>query len=77
MKETRLERLRPDEIVAEMGEVPLVYFPLGPLEWHGPHLPLGTDFLNVHRIACPFRALSRRKITTCTLHRRAGYRLGA
>jgi creatinine amidohydrolase len=51
MKEVRMERLRPAEIVGEMRERPLVFLPVGPLEWHGPHLPLGTDPLIAHGMA--------------------------
>jgi len=28
-----------------------VFIPLGPLEWHGPHMPLGTDPLNAENVA--------------------------
>jgi creatinine amidohydrolase len=41
--ELRLERLRPDQILARMAGSSLAFLPVGPLEWHGPHLPLGTD----------------------------------
>lgn len=41
--ELRLEWLHPDEVSTERARCPVVYLPLGPLEWHGPHLPLGTD----------------------------------
>jgi creatinine amidohydrolase len=51
MRELRFERLRPSEIVAEMEQRPLVYLPLGPLEWHAPHLPLGTDPLIAQAVA--------------------------
>jgi creatinine amidohydrolase len=51
MRTRRLELLRPAEIVAEMRARPLVLFPLGPLEWHGPHLPLGTDPLIAQGVA--------------------------
>jgi creatinine amidohydrolase len=44
--------LRPAEIVAERERVPVVYQPVGPLEWHGPHLPLGTDPLHAEAVAC-------------------------
>ncbi len=47
----RLELLRPDEVQAEMARCPLVYWPVGPLEWHGPHLPLGTDPLHAEAAA--------------------------
>ena len=43
MRTRRLELLRPEEILDEMRRCPVVYLPLGPLEWHGPHLPYGTD----------------------------------
>ena len=50
-RECRMEWLRPAEIVAEMRERPLVFMPVGPLEWHGPHLPLGTDALDAQAVA--------------------------
>lgn len=51
MREVRLQWLRPDEIVAERERIPIVYLPIGPLEWHGPHLPLGTDPLQAEHTA--------------------------
>ena len=51
MRELRFERLRPAEIVAEMRQRPLIFLPVGPLEWHGPHLPLGTDPMIAHGVA--------------------------
>ena len=50
--ETRqIALLRPDQIVQEIERCPLVYLPVGPLEWHGPHLPLGVDALNAEKVA--------------------------
>jgi creatinine amidohydrolase len=37
--------LRPDEFRARLAERPIAYLPLGTLEWHGEHLPLGSDAL--------------------------------
>jgi len=51
MRTRRLELLRPDEICDEMRRCPAVYVPLGPLEWHGPHLPYGTDPLIASELA--------------------------
>jgi creatinine amidohydrolase len=51
MREVRLQWLRPVEVVAERERCPIVYLPIGPLEWHGPHLPLGTDPLQAEQIA--------------------------
>ena len=51
MRTVKFELLRPDEIQDEKKRCPVVYFPLSPLEWHGPHLPLGTDPLNAEAVA--------------------------
>jgi creatinine amidohydrolase len=51
MREVQMERMRPAEIVAEMKARPVVFLPVGPLEWHGPHLPLGTDPMIAHGVA--------------------------
>lgn len=37
------EELNPDEFSERITECPVGYLPLGTIEWHGPHLPLGTD----------------------------------
>ena len=29
----------------------MAYVPIGPLEWHGPHLPVGVDMLHAHAMA--------------------------
>ena len=43
--------LRPKEILDEIRRCPLGYLPTGPLEWHGPHLPVGTDAINAEQSA--------------------------
>ena len=45
------ERMTPPEIVAARERRPLAFVPLGPIEWHGPHLPLGTDAIHAGHIA--------------------------
>jgi creatinine amidohydrolase len=50
-REIRFERLRPAQINAEMAHCPLVFVPIGPLEYHGPHMPVGTDPLVATRCA--------------------------
>lgn len=37
--------LRPSEFRNRLQQKPLAYLPLGTLEWHGEHLPLGADAL--------------------------------
>ena len=49
--EVRFELMTPGEIVTARDRRPVAYVPVGPLEWHGPHLPLGTDALRAHHVA--------------------------
>ncbi len=37
--------LTPHEFRTRLAEAPIAYLPLGTLEWHGEHLPLGADGL--------------------------------
>lgn len=48
--EVRLERLSPAETEARLAEHSLVYLPLGTIEFHGPHLPLGLDAMTAHGV---------------------------
>ena len=43
MRTVRLELMRPDEICQVLREKSIAYLPVGPLEWHGPAMPYGTD----------------------------------
>jgi creatinine amidohydrolase len=45
------ERMTPPEIVAARERRPVAFVPFGPIEWHGPHLPLGTDAIHAGHIA--------------------------
>ena len=51
MMTRQIALLRPDQISAEIAKYPVAYLPLGLLEWHGPHLPTGTDALNAEKVA--------------------------
>jgi len=51
MRTVQFERLRPHEILEAKKQHPVAYLPIGPLEWHGPHLSVGMDPLNAHGIA--------------------------
>ena len=37
------EELLPEEFVQRIQKLPVAYLPLGTMEWHGPHMPLGAD----------------------------------
>lgn len=45
------ERMTPGEIVAARTRLPAAFVPVGPLEWHGPHLPVGTDAIHAAHAA--------------------------
>jgi creatinine amidohydrolase len=51
MAEVRLQWLRPSEVLAAQAAKSIAYLPVGPLEWHGPHLPIGTDPLQAETVA--------------------------
>jgi creatinine amidohydrolase len=50
MKFIRYEESRPAEMRAMVKDVPVAYVPLGALEWHGEHGPLGLDGLKAHAL---------------------------
>ena len=39
----RLEELFPDDLAKRIAEVPILILPLGTIEWHSHHLPVGLD----------------------------------
>ena len=50
-QEVRYHMLRPNQIVARRGECPVAYIPIGTLEWHGVHNPVGADTLQAEGLA--------------------------
>jgi creatinine amidohydrolase len=51
MKEVvEYQKLLPYQFDQRMKEFPLVYIPIGTLEWHGPHQALGLDALKMHAL---------------------------
>src|SRR5438445_622247 len=51
MRTVEYELMRPPEIAQARARLPLAFIPIGPLEWHGPHLPMGMDGLHAHPVA--------------------------
>lgn len=49
-KKVLYEELLPGEFVERLNDFPVAYLPLGTLEWHGLHLPLGADGLQAQGI---------------------------
>lgn len=52
MRQVQWERMFPDQLEAAFNDCPLVYFPYGLCEPHGPHDAVGLDSLKAHGIAC-------------------------
>jgi creatinine amidohydrolase len=50
-KDWNMAFLFPDEIATARERNGLVILPIGPIEWHGPHLTLGCDNLLAHEFA--------------------------
>lgn len=48
--ERRFENLLPDAIQAEKELAPVIYVPVGSLEWHGWHMATGNDAIKAHEI---------------------------
>ena len=46
------EELCPQEFIERRDAMPVAYLPLGTLEWHGPHMPLGADALQAKGLFC-------------------------
>ena len=46
------ERLLPYQFQTRIKSHPLVYVPVGSLEWHGEHMALGNDALKMHALCC-------------------------
>ncbi|MDF1513727.1 MAG: creatininase family protein [Anaerolineae bacterium] len=49
--EVRYHMLRPAQIVGRRTDCPVAYIPIGTIEWHGVHNPLGSDTLQAEGLA--------------------------
>jgi creatinine amidohydrolase/Fe(II)-dependent formamide hydrolase-like protein len=52
MREVRWERMFPDQLEEAFSQCPVIWFPYGLCEPHGPQNALGLDALKAHGIAC-------------------------
>ncbi len=50
MKKVRYEEMLPHEVVSAREEKPVAYLPIGGIEWHGEHNPLGLDTVKAHEL---------------------------
>jgi len=48
--EVQMQFMRPGQLEQAARRFPVAYVPFGCIEWHGKHLPLGTDALKAHGI---------------------------
>ncbi|MDX9755455.1 MAG: hypothetical protein RBU29_15940, partial [bacterium] len=49
-REVRLEYLKPHQIEAAMNACPVLFQPLGTIEWHGLQNVVGVDALKAHHL---------------------------
>ena len=49
--EVRYWMCRPEQAVVRRKQCPVVYIPIGALEWRGLHNPIGTDTLQAEGLA--------------------------
>jgi creatinine amidohydrolase len=49
-RKLQFERMLPGELDESVRECPVAWLPIGTLEWHGPHLPVGLDALKAHAL---------------------------
>lgn len=48
--EVRIEYLRPGQLLSRQEHFPVAFQPLGTIEWHGRHNPLGCDSIKAERL---------------------------
>jgi creatinine amidohydrolase len=51
-RNVQAELMRPGQVRAALAARSVVYIPIGALEFHQEHLPLGLDTLNAHGLTC-------------------------
>jgi creatinine amidohydrolase len=49
--EVEYELMTIAEILEAKRKAPIAFAPISPIEWHGPHMPVGTDGLHAHHVA--------------------------
>lgn len=50
-RKVRYEEMLPHEIAAARADCPVVYVPIGGIEWHGEHNCVGLDTVKIHALA--------------------------
>jgi creatinine amidohydrolase len=50
-REVRVQFMLPWQLQQELEKLPLVFLPVGPLEWHGSHMAVGMDPINAENVA--------------------------
>lgn len=58
MSECRLERLNSQQAAERLAVSSIAYVPIGSIEFHGPHLPMGVDMFTAHGICLAAARLS-------------------
>ncbi len=51
MKKNKFEEMIPEELLDGIRTNGIAYIPIGSMEWHGPHMAMGMDTLNVYGVS--------------------------
>lgn len=51
MANIKFEEMPPSRLEAEREKTPVIYLPIGSMEWHGPHMAMGMDTGNAFEVA--------------------------
>jgi creatinine amidohydrolase len=70
--ELRAELLSPAQLDERLAEASIVYVPLGALEFHGPHLPVGLDGLTAHGVCVAAAGISGGVVLPTVYHGTGG-----
>lgn len=51
IKKIKFEEMIPAELKALIKNQSIAYIPVGSMEWHGPHMAMGTDTTHAYAVA--------------------------
>ena len=51
MNTIKFEEMTPSRLEAAKRDKPIIYLPIGSMEWHGPHMGMGMDTENAYEVA--------------------------
>ena len=62
----KIEEMKPKELEKIVNQTPIAYVPLGLIEWHSHHLPVGLDGIKIYELCLRMAAKSGGVVFPCT-----------